>query len=233
MTSIQVWKDIWIQTWVSVSSSVFGFVPSLIGAILFLIIGLLVARALDFAVMKVIAFIKLDSAFRKLGFDRYLQRAGIALNSGAFLGKAVYWIVMLVFTIGIFDILGLTTLSVFVNDALVWIFSRLIVAVLILFVAAFLAQFLRRVVDASVMGAKLKSAKFIGALTWWIVMIFGVISALEKLGIDTSFIQTNFTNIVLIVTASAGLALALAFGMGGKAKAEKVLNMLEDKMENR
>lgn len=233
MTSIQVWKDIWIQTWISVSSSVFGFVPNIIGAIIFLIVGLLVARALDFGVMKLISLIKLDSALRKLGLDRYLQRAGVALNSGAFLGKVVYWIVMLVFAIGIFDILEITTLSAFVNSALTWIFSKLIVAVLILFVAAFLAQFLRKVVNASIMGAKLSSAKFIGSLTWWIVMIFGTISALERLGIDTSFIQNNFTNIVLIAAASAGLALALAFGMGGKAKAEKVLNMLEDKMENR
>ncbi|MDD5098863.1 MAG: hypothetical protein PHP35_00780 [Candidatus Colwellbacteria bacterium] len=233
MTSLQIWRDIWVQSMTGVLNGVFGFIPNLLGAIIFLIVGLLIARALDFAVMKVISFVKLDVVLRKLGFDRYLQRAGVGLNSGMFLGKVVYWIVVLIFAIGIFDILGLTTLSAFVNMALVWIFSRLIVAVLILFVAAFLAQFLRKVVNASVMGAKLTSAKFLGSLTWWVVMIFGVISALEKLGIDTGFIQTNLTNIILIATASAGLALALAFGLGGKDKAEKVLDMLEDKIENR
>jgi hypothetical protein len=233
MVSLQIWKDIWVQALTGVLDGVFGFIPNLVGAIIFLIVGLLIARALDFAVMKIISFIKLDSALRKLGFDRYLQRAGVSLNSGSFLGKAIYWIVMLIFAIGIFDILGLTTLSVFVNGALVWIFSKLVVAVLILFVAAFFAQFIRRVVNASVMGAKLTSAKFLGSLTWWIVMIFGIVAALEKLGIDTSFIQTNFTNIILIITASAGLAIGLAFGLGGKEKAEKVLDMLEDKMENR
>ncbi|MDD4931153.1 MAG: hypothetical protein PHG66_03300 [Candidatus Colwellbacteria bacterium] len=233
MIYLQSWSDVWYQAMMGVLNGVFGFVPNILGAIIFLIVGLLVARALDFAVLKIISFIKLDSVLRKLGLDRYLQRAGVALNSGAFLGKVVYWIVMLVFAIGIFDILGLMTLSAFVNDALRWIFSRLIVAVIILFVAAFLAQFIRRVVDAAIMGAKLHSAKFLGALTWWIVMIFGVIASLDRLGIDTGFIQTNLTNIILIITASVGLALGLAFGLGGKEQARKVLEKLEEKIENR
>jgi len=216
-----------------VLDDIIGFIPDLVGAIILLIVGLIVARALEFAIEKVISLVRLDSALRKIGLDRYLQRAGIGLNSGRFLGKIAYWIILIIFTVGIADILGLSTLSIFITSALGWVFTSLIAAVLILLVAAFIAQFLKKLVNASVLGAKLHSAKFLGSVTWWVVMVFGAVAALKQLGVDTGLIESTLMSFIVAAPLAIGLAFGLAFGLGGKKQAEEILERLEDKLENR
>lgn len=230
---VQSWLDVIVTSLMGVLDSIIGFIPSLLGAIIFLIVGLVVARALEFALERIISLIKLDSALRKMGMDRYLQRARIGLNSGKFFGKVAYWIIVLVFVIGIADILGLSTLSIFITSALGWIFANLIAAVLILLVAAFLAQFLRKMVNASIMGARLHSVKFMGTVTWWIVMIFGIVAALKQLGIDTGLIENTLMSFIVAAPLAVGLAFGVAFGLGGKKHAELILDRLEEKIENR
>jgi hypothetical protein len=216
-----------------VLDDIIGFIPDLVGAIILLIVGLVVARALEFAIEKVISLVRLDAALRKVGLDRYLQRAGIGLNSGKFLGKVAYWIIFIIFIVGIADVLGLSTLSVFITSALGWVFTNLIASVLILLVAAFIAQFLKKLVNASVLGAKLHSAKFLGSATWWVVMIFGAVAALKQLGIDTGLIESTLMSFIVAAPLAIGLAVGLAFGLGGKKQAEEILERLEEKLENR
>jgi hypothetical protein len=229
---VQGWLNTLMNSLMDVLDDVVGFIPDLIGAIVLLILGLVVARALEFAIAKLVSLVRLDSALRKIGLDRYLQRAGVGLNSGKFLGKIVYWIILIVFVVGIAEILGLTTLSLFITSALGWVFTNLIAAVLILLVTAFIAQFLKKLVKASVMGAKLHSAKFLGSATWWIVMIFGAVAALGQLGIDTSLIENTLMSFIVAAPLTIGLALGLAFGLGGKKQAEQILERLEDKLDN-
>lgn len=230
---VQSWLDALVNSLMGVLDDVIGFIPDLVGAIILLIVGLVVARALEFAIEKIISLVRLDSALRKVGLDRYLQRAGIGLNSGRFLGKIAYWIILIVFIVGIADILGLSTLSVFITSALGWVFTNLIASVLILLVAAFIAQFLRKLVNASVMGAKLHSAKFLGSATWWVVMIFGAVAALKQLGVDTGLIESTLMSFIVAAPLAVGLAVGLAFGLGGKKQAEGILERFEERLENR
>ncbi len=212
---------------------VLGILPSILGALLLFVVGLLIARSIEFVIEKAVSAVKLDVALRKVGLDRYFERAGMHLNSGSFLGKITYWIVLLVFIVGIADIFALTTVSGFIRTALGWAFGNLFAAIIILIVSAFLGQFLKKIVDAAVAGAKIHSAKFLGTATWWVVMLFGFMAALDKLGVNTSFIQDNITNLVLIAAGSLGLAFGLAFGLGGKSHAEKLIGRIEDRIENR
>ena len=229
---VQSWFNTLMNSLMDVLDDIIGFIPDLIGAIVLLVIGLVVARALEFAIAKLIALARLDSALKKIGLDRYLQRAGVGLNSGRFLGRVIYWIILIVFVVGIAEILGLSTLSLFITSALGWVFTNLIAAVLILLVTAFIAQFLKKLVRASVMGAKLHSAKFLGSATWWVVMIFGAVAALKQLGIDTSLIESTLMSFIVAAPLTIGLALGLAFGLGGKKQAEQILERLEDKLDD-
>ncbi|MFA5052746.1 MAG: hypothetical protein WC565_01705 [Parcubacteria group bacterium] len=230
---VRNWADTLVNSFMNVIDKIIGFIPDLIGAIVLLVIGLLVARALEFAIEKLITLVKLDSLLRKIGLDRYLQRAGIGLNSGRFLGKLAYWIILIVFAVGIADVLGLTTLSLFITSALGWVFTNLVAAILILLVAAFIAQFLKKLVNASVTGAKLHSIKFLGSVVWWIVMIFGGVAALKQLGVDTGLVESTLMSFIVAAPLAVGLAVGLAFGLGGKKQAEQILDRLEEKFDNR
>ena len=230
---VQNWVDVIMHSLMSMLDNIIGFVPNLVGAILLLIVGIAIAKVLEFAIEQTISIVKLDSVLKKIGVDRYLQRAGIALNSGKFFGTITYWIILIIFVVIITDILGLLTLSVFITSALQWVFTSLIAAILILFVTAFLAQTLKQIVNASVKGARLHSAKFLGSATWWIVMIFGAVAALNQLGVETTLLEGALMSMVVAVPVAVGLAVGLAFGLGGKKQAEQILERLEDRLENR
>jgi len=68
------------------------FIPNFLGVVLFLLIGWLLARLVALLVEKAANFLKLDSLLKSLKTDRYLEKVGVRLNSGRFLGEIVYWI---------------------------------------------------------------------------------------------------------------------------------------------
>jgi hypothetical protein len=104
---------------------------------------------------------------------------------------------------------------------------NVIAAVLIMLAAVVIGGFLRRVVIASVMGAKLNAAHFLGTLVWWMVIVFGFLAALEQLNIAATIIQTIVTGFIAMLALAGGLA----FGLGGKDYAHHLLDKLKSRTE--
>ena len=145
-----------------------------------------------------------------------------------FLGQVVYWFFIVVFLLAASDILGFVSLSAFLKDVLSYIPS-VIVAALILLAALVVANFLRDLIRASVMGARLHAAKSLGAIAWWGVTIFGFLTALTQLGVAVEVINTLITGLVAMLALAGGLA----FGLGGKEHAAQWLSHLRDEMSHR
>jgi Conserved TM helix len=205
-----------------------NFVPNLIGALIVLIIGLVVAAGLGLLVEKIFEAIHLDGFLVKLGVKPYFDRAGLKLRVSYFLGRLVYWFIVLAFLLAVSDSLGLYALSGFLTSILNYL-PNVIAAVLIMLVAVVVASFLRRTVVASVMGAKLAAPHFLGALVWWTVVIFGFFAALEQLNVAAMIIQTFVTGFIAMLALAGGLA----FGLGGKDYAHHLLDKLKDRTEGK
>lgn len=213
-------QDLWAQ--------VIGFLPNLVGAIIILIIGAIVATGLEKLVERIIYYLKLDALLRQLGVETYLERGNVKLNAGHFFGQIVYWFFMLVFFLAASDILHFTALSGFIKDVLNYI-PNVIVAALILLAALVVAHFLRGLIRTSIMGARLHSAKTLGAIAWWGVVIFGFLTALTQLGVAVQIINTLITGLVAMLALAGGLA----FGLGGKDHASQWLSRLRDELNHR
>lgn len=206
-----------------------GFVMtlgSIVGALVVLIVGLIVASGLGTLVEKVITMVKLDKALMSLGLKEYFDRAGITLNSAKFLGRLVYWFLVVVFLLAATDILGFYSLSAFLREVLVYI-PNVIVAVLIMLAAFVLANVLKRLVHASVKSTKLHGAHFLGSVTWWAVVVFGFLAMLTQLGVAVAIIQSLVTGFVAMLAIGGGLA----FGLGGKDYAATLISRMKDRME--
>jgi hypothetical protein len=91
------------------------------------------------------------------------------------------------------------------------------------------ANFLRGLVKASAMSAKIHAAKFLGSLTWWAVVIFGVLATLSQLGIAVAIINILVTGFIAMLAIAAGLA----FGLGGKEHAARLLDKIGDELRGR
>lgn len=212
------------ELWITVAN----FLPSLLGALAVFIIGLIVASVLERVVERIIFYVRADMILKKLGVESVLERAHIKLDSGHFIGKIVYWFFVIAFLLASSDILGFFTLSAFLRDVLNYV-PQVMVAMLILLAALLLANFLKGLVRASVMSANLHGAKGLGTLTWWVVMIFGLLTSLVQLGVAVSIINTLITGLIAMISLAGGLA----FGLGGKEHAAKWLQRIENEVEHR
>ena len=102
-------------------------------------------------------------------------------------------------------------------------------AVLILLATVVIANFLKGLVSASARSGGLESANFLGALTWWALVFFGVSAALIQLGIASALVQAFMTAIFAMIAIAGGLA----FGLGGKEYAEHLLKKFRNQVEHR
>lgn len=215
---VQTWAEVTLASLQNIWSGVISFLPSLIGALIIIIIGLIVAAGLKSLVERLLGLSKIDSLLRQLGTGTYIERAGLTVNSGKFVGFLVYWFFVIVFFIAAADVLGLSGITLFLNEVVSYL-PNIIVAVLIMLAAVLLAKVAKRTVSASVMGAKLHASKFLGAAVWWIVIVFGLLAALLQLGIATSIINALVTGFIAMLALAGGIA----FGLGGKEYAAHLL----------
>lgn len=225
---IQTWADLLVASFQQVWTQFIGFVPQLLGALIVFIIGLIVAAGLGALVERLIGMLKLDKALARVGVEQYVERAGLRLNSGRFLGQIVYWFVVITFLLASSDLLGFFALSSFLEQVLLYI-PQVVVGVLIMLVTVIVANFLRKVVKASVMSARLHAANFLGAITWYAVIIFGLATALAQLGLDVTILNTVITGVIAMFALAGGIA----FGLGGKEYAAHLLERFRGQIEHR
>ena len=224
---IQDWVSVIVGSLQNLWVAAVGVLGDIVGALIVLIVGLIVASGLGALVERVIAAVKLDKLLMSLGIEEYFERAGISINSGKFLGRLVYWFLVVVFLLAATDILGLFTLSSFLRDVAAFIGRNVIGAVLIMLAAVVVGDFLRNVVKASVKSAKLHAASFLGSLTWWAIVIFGFFAALSQLGIAVSILNSIVTGFVAMLAIAGGIA----FGLGGKDYAMHLIGKLREHTE--
>ncbi|OGZ00694.1 MAG: hypothetical protein A3A43_00660 [Candidatus Liptonbacteria bacterium RIFCSPLOWO2_01_FULL_56_20] len=223
-----IWTDVVAGSLERLWQGVLVFLPNLIGALIILLIGLIVGSGLGALVEKIFEAIKLDSLLGRMGLGPYFERAGMRLRASRFLGQIVNWFLVIAFLLAASDVLGLFALSAFLKDVLFYI-PNIVAAVLIMLAAVVLGNVLRKIVQASVMSARLHAANFLGTLTWWAVVIFGLLAALVQLNVAVAVIQTLVTGLIAMLALAGGLA----FGLGGKDYAAYLIGKLRDHTERR
>ena len=225
---VQSWTDVVVTSLQNLWYGFTAFIPNLVGALIVLIVGLMVAAGLGTLVEKLFDAVKLDTLLAKLGLGPYFERAGLRLRGARFLGKLVYWFIVVAFLLAASDILQLAAFSAFLRDVLAYI-PNVVVAVIIMLASLVVAGFLKKLVMASVMSARLHAPHFLGTLTWWAVVIFGFLTALMQLNIAASVINTLITGFIAMLAIAGGLA----FGLGGREYATYLISRLRDHTEPR
>ncbi|KKT56178.1 MAG: Small-conductance mechanosensitive ion channel-like protein [Candidatus Giovannonibacteria bacterium GW2011_GWC2_44_9] len=225
---VQTWGDVLVLSFQQLWGGVVVVVPKLIIALVVFIIGWIIAVALGKVVEQIIKALKVDMALKSLGMEDPVSRAGMKLDSGAFIGGLVRWFFILVFVLAAFDVLGLSQVTEFLRSVVLAYIPQVIVAALILVAAALLADTVNNVVEGGARAAHLPSAGFLGGVAKWSIWIFAILAALFQLGIAGPFVQTIFTAFVAMVALAGGLA----FGLGGKEAAARYLEKLRSDISN-
>lgn len=224
---LQTWGDLILISLQQVWATVAVFLPRLIGAVIVFIIGWVVAMALGKLVEQIIRSLRVDSILERVEAHKALERAGLRLNTGAFIGGLVKWFLVVVFLLAALNILDLGEVSTFLRDVLNYI-PRVVVAALILVIAALVAETVERTVRAAVESAGMRGG-LVGAVARWSIWVFAIVAALLQLGIAVQLIQTLVTGLVAMIALAGGLA----FGLGGKDAASDILAKVRREISNR
>jgi hypothetical protein len=209
-------------------TSAAAFVPILVSAIVVFVIGLVVATAVGTLLEKLFDSLRVDSILKQLGVGHYVERAGLRLHASRFLGQLAFWFITIAFLVAASDILGLSVFSSFLRQVVSYL-PNVVVAILVMLAAIVIANVARSSVKAAVRGGRMPGAHFLGTLTWWAIAVFGLLAALDQLGVASGIIQTIVTGFIAMVALAGGLAL----GLGGKDYAGHLINKLREHTEMR
>lgn len=203
-----------------------GFVPNLLGATIVLIVGWIVARFLRGLSIRMLQVVQLEPFAEKVGLSDTLKKFGADITPVELIAEIVKWAAFLVFVTPAAEILGLTQLTVIINQVLSYI-PNVIVAVLIVMFGVIFSDLTAQFVQgtARAMGANVASA--LSVLTKYAIVTFAFLAALTQLGIAEQLISTLFTGFVAMLTIAGGLA----FGLGGKDLAAELLEGLKNSLK--
>ncbi|MDH7500605.1 MAG: hypothetical protein QHH30_09515 [candidate division NC10 bacterium] len=188
-----------------------SYFPYLLAAALILVGGWILARILRLLAIKFLLAIHFDVAAEKAGLDDLFVRGEIRQSPVELVGQLVFWMMMLIIFVAAMNALGLQAASSFLNDMLLY-FPRIFVAIFILVLGLFFANFISGVVRVGAANLQRMKADLVGRIARYVIIVIASAMALEELGIASQIVTAAF----VILFGSVCFALSLAFGLGCK-----------------
>ena len=230
MNYLNTWAETFYLSLQTFWLKTIGFIPEVLGALIILIIGLMIASTLSILSKKLVNLTKLDSLAEKVKLHDELKKFGLEFTFATIIAWIVKWFIIIVVIITAIDVLKITQLTNFLNEIVLYI-PNVIVAVIILGFGGIASRFIFEVVHKAVKASKMlpTSGQILAALAKWSIIIFSIMAALVQLEIATSLIQILFTGFIAMLALAGGLA----FGLGGKEKAAKLLEKLDQEIKQK
>jgi len=219
------WAEVIIDSFRTIWINVITSLPKIFLAVVIFIVGWIFAVGLGKLVARGVRMTRVDVLLERLGLREPLERAGYKLDAGVFLGALVRWLVIGTFLIFVSDVLQLRDISIFLTDVVMFI-PNIIIAAVIMLVAVIAADFLDRLIRASVKVGGLASGKFLASLARYSVLVFAFLTALMQLKVAPVLIQTFITGFVAMLAIAGGIA----FGLGGKDYAAQLIGKLKQQI---
>jgi len=227
ITTITDWGQAILTSFTTALALIFAFIPKLIGFLVIILVGWLIAMALGKAVTLLLRKVGFDNFSNRIGLTRFEQRMGIRLDPADFLGRIVFWLIILVFLVPAFDTLGLTSVNNILNALIAYI-PNVFVAILILFLGVLLATVVADIVRGATATARIGNPNVFAEISRWAIILFATLMALTQLQIATALVIELFGAIVF----GSALAFGLAFGLGGRDTAKRLLERREQALSN-
>lgn len=198
--------------------SLIAFIPNLVGCLVILFVGYLIARLVKVAVAKLLETIGLDRALSGSPAGAYVERVSPGARPSRLVGLVAFWFIFIYAisaAVGALKIPALTNFMANVQDYL----PNVIAAVLILVVGVALAGAVGGLVDrlmGDTPGGRM--ARAVGPTLILAIVVFMV---LNQLRIAPAIVTSTYIALIGML-AVAG---ALAFGLGGR---ELAADMMRD-----
>ena len=191
------------------------FIPALLGSLIILFAGYLLARLIERVMLRVLRRMRLNHLLDRGGVTEAVGRSGTRLDPARVVASVIFWIIMLAVILLAANALGLQSLDqVFVD--LVSYIPSVIAAIVIILLGLVLGGFVGGLIQASAGG--IHGGVALARVGRWGVIVLAVFMALQELGIATNIVTSAFA----ILFGAVALALALSLGLGNRELAGEI-----------
>ena len=201
-----------------------GYLPTLLGALIILIVGWIIAKTIRGIVNRVLKIIRFEKLADKAGISEILRKGDLKATTCEVLSGLVYWLVIIMVLVMVVNALGMHQASSILESLFTYI-PNVIAAIFVLVIGMFLASFVSGIVRTAASNANLPKPDILAGISRWAIIIFAATISLKELGIAPLLVTTTFN----IIFGGVCLAVALAFGLGGKDAVAKYLEQLQQK----
>jgi hypothetical protein len=192
------------------------FLPQLIGFLVILLLGWVIAWVVKAILVRVLGRFHLDRRLHESPAGDYVERFSPGASPSRLVGGVAFWIIFIFALTAAIGALQIPAVTAFMNQVLAYL-PNVIVAVLIFVIAAAIAGaaagLAHRTMGDTPTGDLVKTA--VPAL----VLAVAFFMILTQLKIAPEIVQILFAALV----GALALGLALAFGLGGRNVAERIL----------
>jgi hypothetical protein len=218
VTAITDWSAAMMTSLTGAMALFFAAIPRVIGFILILVIGWLVASLLQKAVSALLHAVKFNNLAERAGFAGFVQKMGVKTDASGFLSMVVEWFVKLIVLVVAFDALGLPAVSDVLRQLLLWL-PNLVVGLVVLVIGGLLANAASSLVRGATAEAGFDNPDLLAKVASVAVWAFAIVIAVNQIGIAATLVNTLFMGVV----GAVAVAFALAFGLGGRETAAELV----------
>lgn len=206
---------------ISFFSTFVQYIPSFIGGVLILSIGIVLSSIVRGLVRTLFKFFRLSNLLQQAKFGTE-QDISIWVN---ILSQIIGWAVIILFLIPASEVWGLPKVTEVLRQLLFYIPSVL-AAVIIAFVGIMFSNIASDLVKHGINRVDKQSAVTLAALAKYSIIFFTVLIVLDQLRVAQDLIRILFTGIVVMISLAGGLA----FGLGGKDLARDLLEKMRKRV---
>lgn len=200
-----------------------NFIPSLVGGLIVLIIGLVVAAVVYRVVI---------GALKATQVEKYLSKYGITHVDGhevewsEILAELARWSIIIIFLIPAFQAWRLEGVNVVLNRVVLYI-PNVIVAVVLAIVGLVFAKLANKVAYGAARSLGTHLAHTVAFVAQWSITMFVGFLVLHQLGVAQELLRILFAGLVAMIAIAGGLA----FGLGGQGTAKTLLESLLERFK--
>jgi small-conductance mechanosensitive channel len=217
IVEIQEWTATLAESVTRVAIQILEYLPSVLGAVVLLLVGWGVARLLRYATVQ-IAERTVTRLAHTRPMDTRVPQPRSYSAAPAVASRIVFWVVLLFFVLAAAEVLELKLVSGVLAGVTAYI-PRLLAGLLILFIGLWLGEMTRAVLGRSGTRIGIEQSDILGRLGQVLVLLVVFSVAAGQVGIDT----TLLVSLVAIIFGVMLGAIALAFSLGATTTVANLL----------
>lgn len=198
--------------------------PKLLGALVVLLIGWVIAKIVAKIIKKTLSSIGADRLAEKLNNIDLIHDSNFRLVPSVLFSKFAYYLLMFVFVMASVEILGIKAVSDLMTNIMNFIPS-LLTAFIVLVLGLVIADLFKKAILTAANSLSIPAGKFIANFAFYFLLLNVVLIALKQIDLQTDFFETNLS----IIFGGVVMAFAIGYGFASKDLMSSLLSAFYNK----